>query len=122
MGFFKTYWKWILLAVVAYVVYRIASNALESKDNETVQVNVPGETPENFNLFVYKPDSVDRKKKFGVGSSNSQEVAYLQTWLNLYYKSLLKVDGNWGGRTSAAFLMAKPLISPLGVSLDSLSI
>jgi len=123
MNFIKKYWKYAVYAVIAYIVYRIVANMLQSKDEDKADVvDTSTGSVTTVPIFSYNPASVDRAKKFGVGTSNSQEVAYLQTWLNLYYKSRLKADGNWGARTSASFLMAKPLTSPLGVSLNSLSI
>jgi peptidoglycan hydrolase-like protein with peptidoglycan-binding domain len=120
MAFLKKYMWWIIAAIGAVIIYNIVSNRLSSpKDTGGGSVPLPGGGTTTVK-FVYNPAKVDRKKVFGLGSKNSNEVAYLQTWLNQYYKSGLSVDGSWGAKTTAALLSARPLANIAGTTLDTL--
>lgn len=120
MQYLKKYMWWIIAAIAAYIIYKIVSNRIGSeKDTGGGVVPAPGGGT-TFVKFVYDPSKVDRAKIFGVGTKNSNEVGYLQTWLNQYYKSGLTVDGDWGARTTAALLIVRPLTNLAGTSLNTL--
>ena len=56
--------------------------------------------------FKYDETKVNRDRKMYSGLSDSHEVAYLQIWLNTYFQSNLKVDGDFGPKTLSALLAA----------------
>jgi len=116
--------KYAGIALLLYIIYRVISNRLESPKKPPTPVvlgsgGIPIPIPE---LFIYNPAKVVRDKKFGVGTNNSQEVAYLQTWLNVYYNTGLKVDGDWGTKTTAAVTVHRPLTNQISTTLQDMGI
>jgi len=115
--------KWVAAILVLYLVYKVLSNRLSSPSGATHTLpDGSGGSVKIPALFVYRPDLVDRKKQFGSGSKNSQEVGYLQAWLNAWYHENLTVDGDFGAKTAAALLRAKPTANQLSTTLDALGI
>lgn len=121
MKFFQKYKYFIIGAIVLLIVWQVvksiaARNAVMTMPNGGTVGGavIPAK-------FRYDAAKVDRAKVFGLGAKNSHEVAYLQNWLNRYYNAKLTVDGDFGSRTNAALLAAKP-DSPLSFSLDTLGI
>jgi peptidoglycan hydrolase-like protein with peptidoglycan-binding domain len=117
MAFLKKYMYWIIAAILAYIIYIVVKN--RNKNAAGGSDSIPGISVPSFK---YVPSSVDRAKPFGIGSKDSQEVAYLQTWLNSYHGKTLKVDGDFGSKTSAAWLSVRPATNVLSSTLDSLGI
>ena len=120
MKFLKKYWPYLVGAIVAYLIYRIVSNRVLSPGKNVAIDTGTGATPTP--AFAYNPEKVERAKLFGLGTKDSQEVAYLQTWLNRYYSRGLVVDGDFGPMTAAALLAAKPTANQVSTSLDKLAI
>ena len=120
MKFLKKYMWYIIAAMLLYIVYRVISNRITAPKAAAPvsggggSVSVPG--------FKYDPSKVNRDKNFGVGTNNSNEVAYLQTWLNTYFSKSLKVDGDFGARTSAAMISVLPGSNPISTTLNTLKI
>lgn len=119
----KKYLIWAAIAIVLYLIYRVISNRIENKGTALV-VPPGGGIPTHVPIaFVYDPSKVVRTKSFGLGSKNSQEVGYLQTWLNTWPPQAgLKVDGDFGPKTLAALMSKKPFANSVSTTLDTLAI
>ena len=123
----KKFIPWIIGAIVAFIIYRVVSNRLESPKRSAGVIGggiIPPLSGGGIGApsFNYSPTDVNREKSFGLGSRQSQEVAYLQTWLNLYYRSGLIVDGSFGSLTAAALLAAKPTANQISTTLNKLGV
>lgn len=117
----KKYIYWVAGLAILAVVVKIITNRIRAK-------STGGENPEtapgggSLPSFQYDPSAVNREKTFGVGTMDSNEVAYLQTWLNSYFGKSLKVDGDFGSKTATAFLSVRPLAYIVTTSLNKLEI
>lgn len=123
----KYNWKkwatWLGVAVLLYIIYRIISNRLEAPKAPTAPVvTANAGTVVIPTKFAYDVSKVKRDKTFGIGTNNSQEVAYLQGWLNQWYNAGLKIDGDWGARTTLAFTAHLPGKNSISTTLNSLEI
>lgn len=118
---YSTYIYWVVLAILVWIAYRVYTNRMAKRDaiGDDTQPFIPGGA---VPLFVYDPSKVDRNRLFGLGSKDSHEVGYLQSWLNQYHRAGLVVDGNFGPRTLAAWQIAKPGAGSLQISLNSVKI
>lgn len=109
------YIKWALIALVVIVVFRIVSIRKKGQPVDIGSVSGFGSSHD------CKPLEANRSKMFGYGTKDSNEVCYLQKWLNDYFSAGLAVDGNFGTKTNAALKSALPT-APATFSLDSLTI
>lgn len=120
MAFLKKYMWYIVAAVLLYIVYRVISNRITGPKSAAPVVGAGGSV--SVPGFKYDASKVNRDKTFGMGTNNSNEVAYLQTWLNAYFNKGLKVDGDFGARTSAAMISVLPGSNPISTTLNMLKI
>jgi len=102
MEFLKKYQQYLVVIMIIAIVYLILRNINKRPGITTV---LAGIIPPKFK---YEPEKVDRTKSIGFGSKNSQEVAYLQVWLNTYYQTGLNIDGDFGKKTLNAVKAARP--------------
>ncbi len=121
MAFLKKYMWYIVAAVLLYIVYRVIGNRITAPKAAAPASGGGGATP-SVPGFKYDPSKVNRDKNFGVGTNNSNEVAYLQNWMNVYFKKGLKVDGDFGAMTSAAMISVIPNSNPISTTLNTLKI
>lgn len=119
---FKKIALWVGIAIVLYLIYKGISNKLESPKGTVPVVTASGATVPAPVKFKYDASKVSRTKPFGTGTTNSQEVGYLQTWLNNWYAAGLKVDGNMGAMTTAKLIAHRPGSNPIQTTLDALDI
>ncbi len=123
--FWKKYKMWIIGFAVFIIIYIIIKKISERSPAMTMPNG--GTVGGGVIKATFKPDvtKVDRAKLFAVGTKNSNEVAYLQQWINTYYPSYkLAVDGDFGSKTNTAFLAVqtpKPK-NAISNSLESLGI
>ena len=101
----KKNWVQIAIALIIIIVlYRIFA---QRKDSAAVAGSKPagGIGPKK----VFKCDEnakLNRDKALRKGATDSQEVCYLQRWLNQYYGAGLKEDGDFGANTDKALMSA----------------
>ena len=100
----KTFWGkykgWIIFGIIALILLPSLLRALTGNDSDE-PVKIPG-TGGVGPKFTCNPSAADRNKVLSQGTKNSNEVCYLQGWLNQYFQSGLKVDGNFGANTRSA--------------------
>ena len=118
MNFLKKYAWYIVGVIVLVIIYKVIKNRIGSTPNDNGGTLPATSEPS----FKYDPSAVNRQKTFGVGAMNSQEVAYLQAWVNAYGKTKLAVDGDFGPKTAAAFLAERPATNIISTNLDKLGI
>lgn len=109
LQFWNKYKFWIIGAIIALIVippiYRLLVSAIEG-DGDSGGSGTPGPPlPGGFKCNI---SGANRDKVISQGVTKSNEVCYLQTWLNSYYGANLKVDGNFGPATRSALDKAKP--------------
>lgn len=118
LSFLAKYKWWIIGALVALIVlpriFKFITSAASGSDSPPVG---GGSSPQ----FKCNPASADRGKMFGLGTKKSNEVCYLQTWLNTYYGAGLSVDGDFGAKTRSALDTFKPGAG-ITMSLNTLNI
>lgn len=105
----------IVFLVIRYAIKAVAMNSGGGKDTPNPPKNSGTKPP----VVPVDPNKADRNKKMYLGLKGSNEVAYLQVWLNTYYAKNLTVDGNFGAKTAAALLATT---GKTGGSLNDLGI
>lgn len=121
MDFFNKYKTPIFVVlglIIVFIIVRAIQNRAPSMTLPNGGTAGGGVIPARFK---YDASKVDRMQTIGVGTKNSHAVAYLQTWLNRYYDSKLAVDGDFGSKTNAALIAAKPN-APITFTLETLAI
>ena len=103
MDYIKKNWIKILVAVVVLlVVVRIFAAV---KTQGTMETKGPASILKP--RFKCEPEKADKNKKLRKGTRNSNEVCYLQEWLNRWFNAELTVDGDFGAKTESALIKAK---------------
>lgn len=117
-AFWNNYKYWIIGGILAVIIlpkiFRFITGATTTPGDET-------DTGTGGTAFVCQSASADRQKPFGLGTTKSNEVCYLQTWLNMYKNAGLKKDGALGTKTQTAMVAAGLPVS-VSMTLDSLKI
>jgi len=109
--FLKKHWVKIVVAITVLYIIRKFSMSFQGDGKTTTTTTKPKSS------FKYDESKVNRDKKIYLGLSNSHEVAYLQIWLNTYFATNLKVDGDFGAKSMAAL---KSATGKIGGSLNDL--
>lgn len=112
---------WIIGSIVALIVlpplYRLLVSAIDG-DGDAGGNGTPGPPLPGFSC---NPAASNRDKVISQGTKKSNEVCYLQGWLNQYYGAGLKVDGAFGPATRNA-LDKNRANAPLTFTLNTLGI
>lgn len=117
-SFWNNYKWWIVGVVVAVIVLPRVFRFITGMNTTPDDTDAGGGGSPSFQC---QSASADRNKPFGLGTVRSNEVCYLQTWLNMYKNANLKKDGAFGSKTQAAAIQAGLPVS-VSMTLNSLGI
>jgi len=92
------YKAWIIFGIIAIVLFPSILRALTKGDEKDAPVKVGGGTP----VFKCNVGGANKDTVISQGTKRSNEVCYLQSWLNQYFSAGLKVDGDFGVATRNA--------------------